>query len=263
MRISLLNHLGKKYDRECALIGDVCGKYAAVVALAWELPPVSVSFTPGMMEAPDGFVPMGLFENPTIAGAMGFHDRDSKGRSYGSAFLSTVPNEEMLHDASGAGQSMCGVVTHEIAELIGDPLANLWAQIPVFDSETGKTYSLACYEWCDWVQNYSFLLKSVDGTVLDCSDFVWPEFFNPDAQKGAQLSQMRSPTEPGQVTPGGYGIVSNEESEGQVFARVKGLFRPAKHLPRRIFHSSVKPPEWRENMFQTKKHSRTKHRLGS
>jgi hypothetical protein len=144
---------------------------------------------------------------------------------------------------------------HELAEAIMDTLANLWVQMNFVDPESGRAYNEGAFELCDWCQNSAFTLKAADGTVVDCSDFCLPTFFNPDAS-GEKLTYMGTIDTPGMVAPGGYGIVRCAASESEIFGRLR------RRVSKRIFHGE-KPPEWREKMFHVKKHSRTKRRLGT
>ena len=261
MIVQLLNLIDPKYDPEIALIADIAQQYSDLVCAAHGLTRVPVMFDPGLKEAPDGTNPLDVIDKATVDGALGFHDRDKFGRPFGQVFRSLVPGGEMLRDKSGHGQSLAGVITHELAEMIADPAANAWRQMRIKDPESRKIYTLACQELCDWVQNAAFALKAKDGTEVDCSDFVFPAFFNPDAQPGEQLSYMRAVTEPGQVAEGGYGIVANESGDDQIFGRMRRVIVRA--VPKRIFHATVKPPEWRERMFEHKTSSRTKRRLAT
>ena len=255
MKVQLINHVGPEHDRECSLIADVLQQYDELISVAHGLAASPVVFTPGATVAPDGFNPMGAFLNPDIAGALGYHDIDPKGRAYGKAFLSLIPKQEMLHDASGTGQSLAAVLAHEYAEMKKDELANAWRQLQVTDPESGRVYSMVAEELADWVQNFAFTLKAHDGTLVDCSDFVFPQFFNSKAQKGDQLSYMGTVSTPGEVAPQCYGIVADIQSEGQVLA---AHARPSS--PKRIFHATEKPPAWREAM-QGHEAGRTTRRL--
>lgn len=260
MKFQVLNGIDPKNDRESALITDALGKYASLVAEAWDRSPVPVVFKPGASKPDAGFIPLYLLDKPTISGAEGFHDIKA-GVPYADVFLATVPGGQWLHDPSGTGQSLAAVAAHELAEAMLDSMANLWASMTVTDPQSGCAYNQIAYELADPCQNYAFTVTAADGTVVDVSDFVLPSFFDPEAAKGSKFSQMGVPTEPGQVCAGGYAIVQNTNSEGQIFARLGRVLRKCKSKPARVFHATVKPPEWREKMFAAKQNSRSKKRL--
>lgn len=255
MKVALLNHIGAEHDHALGLIADVAQKYADLVCGAHGRAPVEVIYPSGAVDAPVGYRPLGAFKNPDVAGALGYHDVDSLGRAYGKAFLSVIPGGELLHDIDGKGQSLAGVLMHELAEMIGDEFANRWCSLEITDPESGKVYSMGAEELADWTQDFSFTLEAKDGTKIDCSDFVYPAFFNPNAQADEQLSYMRTVTKPGEVAPGCYGIVANEIGDNQVFGDVLGntimrtrhAFEHTNRLVKRIFHKDVKPPAWRES----------------
>jgi hypothetical protein len=263
VKITLLNHIGAQHDKEMSLIADACQQYSDIVCASRGIVSAQVAFTPGATDAPAGSIPLGAFKDPDTADALGYHATDDLGRAYGKAFYSLVPNGEMLHDKSGTGQSLAGVITHELAEILGDELANAWRYLGVTDPASGKIYNLAAEELCDWVQNFAFQLKAKDGTMVDCSDFVYPQFFNPEAKKGDRLSHMDTVTSPGEVAAGSYGIVANEVTPDQVFGRAVRAARSvlAKPVPKRIFHATEKPPAWREAL-QGHPAGRTTRRLG-
>lgn len=258
MKFQVINGIDPKNDREAALITDVAGKFMSLVTAAWEKAPISVVFKPGATKVDPGFVPMFLLNTPDVDGAEGYHDITG-GAPYAKVFLATVPGGEWLHDPSGQGQCLAAVAAHEFAEAALDSMANLWASQAVTDPQSGTEYNQLAFELCDPVQNYAFTINAADGTVVDVSDFVLPPFFDPEAPAGSKFSQMGIPTAPGQVTPGGYAIVQNTNSEGQIFARLGRAL--TKKSPKRIFHATTPPPEWREKMFEMKKYSRSKKRL--
>lgn len=249
MKIQLINHLGADKDADIARIASACQKYVDLICKVWERAPIEVKFVTGATVADDEFTPMGCFSSLDVLDALGYHAVDSKGRPYGKAALSLVPNGEMLRDPEGHGQSLAGVVTHEVAEMIGDFFANVYAMITVRDPSSNEVYNLAAQELSDWVQNFAFQLKADDGTDVDCSDFVYPQFFNPDAPAGSQMSYMKSVTKQGEVAPGSYGIVAKETDDNQVFAKhAPGTTPPKKVTAHRIYHATEKPPAWRENL---------------
>jgi hypothetical protein len=67
-------------------------------------------------------------------------------------------------------------LSHEILELIGDPMSNLWVQGP---HPTSRKKVLHMFEMCDAVQCEFY---EIEGIVL--SNFVLPSYFSPGTQEG-------------------------------------------------------------------------------
>lgn len=67
-------------------------------------------------------------------------------------------------------------LSHEILELIGDPLGNMWVQGP---HPKSRKKVLHMFEMCDAVQCEFY---EIDGVVL--SNFVLPSYFSPGEQEG-------------------------------------------------------------------------------
>lgn len=249
MKIQLIDHLGSAFDGATAQIAKICQPYVDLVTTAHELAPVEISFVPGATGPAPGFMALGLFSNPDVAGALGYHDVDPNGNPYGKAFLSVVPGHVVLHDPSGHGASLAGVVTHELAEVVGDRFANLWAFGAIHDPRSRRRFGAIAFELADPVQDFAF---QIDG--IDCSDFVFANYFSPSTPATAKTSHTGAAVGPMVITPGGYGIVALEHGETQIFGR-----RLGEHHERAL-HDEVLPPAWREAM-RALPHSRSSRRV--
>lgn len=250
MNIQIINHLGT-HDAEAQKIAEVGQLYSDIVCAAYELAPGKVKFVSGATKPDVGYFAMGLFLNPDAADALGYHDIDPRGLPYGKAFLSVVPNGVLLHDATGHGASLAGVVMHEIAEMLGDRFANVWAFGKIVDpKKKRRSFGAVAYELCDPVQDAAFTLKSKDGTDVDCSDFVLPSWFNPDTPTTQITSRTGAAKGPFHVASGGYLIVAQESGETQILGRRIG--GASQH---RLEHAKDEPPAWRTAM-QAIPHSR-------
>lgn len=241
MKIQIVNHLGSSHDGDAMRIAQVAAAYSMLVCGAHELALCPVQFKAGAQKAEPGWVELGLFENPDVSGALGYHDIDPRGQPYGRAFLSVVPGRVMLHDPKGRGASLAGVVTHELAEMLGDRFANVWAFGTIKDPRSRKSFTAVAYELADPVQDAAFTMKSPLGNVdVDCSDFVLPTWFNPDTPAHEATSHMGTAHGPFNCAPGGYLIVANETNETQVFGRRLGARQD------RVMHADTAPAAWRE-----------------
>ena len=241
IKIAVLNHLGPTYSVDIARMAEVLQKYADLVCDAHGWARVVVQFMPQTIVAPDGWTALGLFENPDVSGALGYHDLDPKGRPYGKCFLSVVPGHIMLRDPNNHGASLAGVATHELGELLGNFYANLYAFGAIKDPGSNRVFNLMARELADPVQDCAFLLTSSDNSQVDCSDFVLPGYFNPDSAPTDATSYTGAARGPFVIVKGGYAIVAKLTSETQVMARL--VSAPPTE---RLFHPDAPPPAWRE-----------------
>lgn len=256
MRIALINLSSIRND-DMVKIARALSINMVDVCAVWERAPIDVVFYPGVQEAPDGWTPLVVFEQPDQPGVEGYHDVDDKGRPYGRAFRACVPGGAVLHDPSGKGASVSALCSHEAEEMALDLLANSWFNGPLIDASTGRSYPLVAGELADPVQELAYRVE-VDGQPIDLSDFIYPAWFNPHAA-GAQYDKCRALTAPLSLAPGGYAIVREAKAERQVFARLLG--RKRKPGVKKIMHDTP-PAEWRERM-KAMRGGRTRRRLGA
>ena len=255
-KIALLNMSSVRND-DMAKIADAIKIGLMHVTTAWERAPIDVAFMPATKTAPEGWAALVAFEQADQADAAyeGYHDLDDAGRPYGRAFRSSIPGGAVLHDPSGGGASLAAVLAHEAAEMALDLQANAWIDAPFNDPATMRAYSQVALELADPVQELTYQID-VDGTPVDFSDFIYPDWFNRRAA-AVKFDHMGALKTPLTLAPGGYAIVRDTKAEGQVFARLLGRRVPG---VRKV--AAVHPPAaWRETM---KKHAggRTRRRLG-
>lgn len=244
MKIALLNR--------SAALDDAMAKIAAALNVfmtrdlcpAWERAPVEVTWMPGVSVAPVGYFALVAMDSPDAPGLLGYHAADPRGVPYGRAFLDVIPGRQVLHDATGRGASLAGVLAHEAAELALDAFANFWADTA---TESSATYAFdeMALEVADPVQESAYSITLDDGTVVDVSDFVLPAYFDPDATAGP-FDHLGVLTKPLSLAAGGYAIVRSGGHEKQVTAR--------------LAHAAA-PALWRD-MMKAGTHSRSFRRLG-
>jgi hypothetical protein len=151
-----------------------------------------------------------LFDDPDAAGALGYHDETPGGNVYGKVFTRINGVVQDLFGPAGISVTL----SHEVLELAGNPNVNKW-----FDMPGGKKSTAG--ELCDAVEGDSYP-KSVNGTDVYVSNFLWPEWFDPEAPAGTQCDQMDTTPGPFQFSsksPGtNYMIVRDiKAGETQVF----------------------------------------------
>lgn len=237
--IQIVNHLNGN-DDEVEKIAEVAQHYANLVCGEHDLAPALVTFVKGAAAAEGSASELGIFENPDVADALGYHDLDKRGVPYGKAFLSMVPNGVLLYDRGGHGASLAGVVMHELGELLGDWLANSWVSCVIHDPSSKRTYGMVALELADPVQDNAFQLPAKDGTAVDCSDFVKQNWFNPDTLETTPTSYTGAAKGPFTVAHGGYAIVAQQQGTTQIFGRKLGAHHD------RILDIDAAPPAWRE-----------------
>ncbi|HWA43787.1 MAG TPA: hypothetical protein VHA10_11290 [Hypericibacter adhaerens] len=125
-----------------------------------------------------------LFIDDTAqAVAEGDHDLAKHGVPYSKIFVKAT-----LAD----GELVSVVASHELFEMMIDPIANLWAQ-----AKNGDEYA---YEMCDPVEEDTFL---VDG--IQISNFLYPTWFEPFAHpKGTKFDHLGLLTRPFSMRKTGY-----------------------------------------------------------
>lgn len=118
----------------------------------------------------------------------GYHDLTLHGRPVAYVFIKTVLEN---------GEKMSFTASHELFEMVIDPIANLWAE-----GNGGWEYA---YEMCDPVEEDSFL---VDG--LEMSNFVTPAWFEPFSHpRGTKFDHLGLLKKPFGMTKGGYIILKH------------------------------------------------------
>jgi hypothetical protein len=124
------------------------------------------------------------FDNPDQRkGLLGRHELTYRGQPISKIFVETV---------LASGETVSMAASHELFEMVLDPMANLWA-----DKNKRTQYA---YEVCDAVEEEYF---TVDG--LRMSNFLYPSWFEPfDHPRGTKFDHLGSLKEPFSMTEGGY-----------------------------------------------------------
>jgi len=168
------------------------------VAPAWGLLPPSVRLiAAGTTVKCDAII--GLLDDADQAGDLGWHTEGPDAQVYGRVFARPVLDNG--GNALTADLSVCSVLSHEAIETLADPACSLWAQ-----AGDGTLYAR---ELADPVESDSYQItvasgaESMFGTV---SDFVLPDWFDPDAASGA-TDWCDLLTAPFEIRPTGYAIV--------------------------------------------------------
>lgn len=156
-----------------------------------------------------------FIDDADSAGALGYHDLTKNGQPVSKVFVKTT---------LGAKESVAVTACHELAEMLIDPGAQLWAQKP--------DGSFIAYEMSDPVEEDTFL---IDGIPM--SNFVLPSYFeswkHPKGTKFDYLSKLKKPFT---MTKGGYLIIFKAGKTTEVFGSAAKAKRFAKE--HRLGHRS-------------------------
>ncbi len=106
-------------------------------------------------------------EDPNVPGALGYHDLEGD-----------VPVSHILcKTTKDAGISVSSVLSHEVLEMIADPLTT---RVVMEDAVgDGKAFTLYMAEVCDAVEQDSYMVNGVQ-----VSNFVLPAWFDPSNTTG-------------------------------------------------------------------------------
>lgn len=152
--------------------------------------------------APAGAVLAYFLYNADVAGALGYHDVDPQGNPYIRVFVETI--------LSNGGTTLTGslsvsvVAGHEADEEDVDPSCTATAT-----AANGDVWAL---EVGDPVESSSYNVTLADGSVIAVSDFVYPSFFDPQAN--APFDQTGVVSAPFTLAQGGYAIINNQPVYG-------------------------------------------------
>lgn len=138
----------------------------------------------------DGASTIVLQDGLDVDGALGYHD-EANGIPRGFIGVGVILANGGTN--STGPNSVSVTLSHELLEMIGDESANLWA-----DGPDGSDYAR---ELCDAVESDSY---DIDGIAV--SNFVYPAFFDPQADKTERLDRLGKLTKPFAMTSGGYQI---------------------------------------------------------
>jgi hypothetical protein len=183
---------------------------------AWNMKSATVRFYSNIKSVPGYAWLVNIIDDDTqVPGALGFHQQETSGLV--DAFIMCKPvldnggavlNFDPVHPSK---YTISGTLSHEILEMVCDRFTNTFCDV-------GS--SSWCQEMCDPVEQISYGIQ-VGITNVAVSDFVFPNFFNPDAKlpENAPLNYLNTLTKSFTILPGGYAIVrpGGPGTERQIF----------------------------------------------
>lgn len=142
---------------------------------------------------------MVFVDNADVADALGYHEF-YRGYPLAKVFMETT---------LASGEDPAVTASHELAEMLVDPSANLTAKGP-----NGLLYA---YETADAVEMQTFPVLGVHMT-----NFVTPEWFENHAHpKGTKYDHLGTLKKPFQLAKGGYAAVQKNGRWTQIFGSIK------------------------------------------
>lgn len=156
--------------------------------------------------AQSGEVEIRLLDQPTMDGALGFHDETENGTPIIYVFVGL---------AKQLGESWTSIASHEVLEVLGDPYLRRASE----NMDDGLMYA---FEVADAVEQQTY---EIDGVEL--SNFCTPAWFEPPhSLDGVKFDHLGLCTAPFQVLEGGY-AQSYDTSKGWNMLGQRSAYRSA------------------------------------
>ena len=202
---------------------------------AWNMKAGTIKFYSNVSQVPGYAWVVSMLDNPTQAGALGYHAEDN---DKVDAFIFAEPvlsngGTAMVFDSKNPSQyTVSATLSHEVCEMVGDRYAGGFSQGPQITQ--GNLY---CQELCDPVENDSYGI-TVAGVQIAVSNFIFPSWFNPEATKAlnAPFDYLNKLSAPFTMDAGGYMILATLGNEGQVTAH-------------HVFGENM--PQWKKNLVKS------------
>lgn len=185
---------------------------------AWNIKSGTIKYYNNKNQIPGYAWVVSILDNPTQPGALGYHSEDN---DVVDAFIFVDPilqngGTVLEFDTNNPNQyTVSATLSHEVCEMVGDRYANGFSQGP--QVAQGNMYA---QELCDPVENDSYGIKVGTNNVA-VSNFIFPSWFNPEAQlpQNAPFDYLHKLTGPYTMDAGGYMIVATLNNEGQITAQ--------------------------------------------
>jgi hypothetical protein len=184
------------------LFRDFLPVYGIVPSLQW----VPLTAVEGLANQ-EGNAFITILDTPDVPDVYGYHWETPAGEPYAKVFCEPI----ILNGGSlqSTANSVSCVLSHELLEMVADSAANRWA-------DNADAMFEHAYEVCDAVEADHYFIDDVA-----VSNFVYPAFFDSQADSDSKYDFLGNLTRPFSMTTGGYqivrdsmGIASNIFAEG-------------------------------------------------
>jgi len=190
-----------------ATIVKAINPYLTTLSSEWNITVSQLLFN--IYDAKKGILPNSIviMNNTDQDGALGYHF-ESNGSAYGKVFAKTIiDNGGVVLYKDSKTPTIAQCICHEVMEMIGNPTANKWY------NDNNMTFWAG--ELCDPVES-NVLLTTVGTDKVGLSDYVLPNWFNPDATKGP-FNKMNTLKKPFTLDSNGYAIIIQNGSFQSIY----------------------------------------------
>lgn len=191
-----------------------CIQLSRDVGPAYGRESVPVVYAENVEAVPDGYSIAYLVDTDAdVPGALAYHTENTDGTYCIFVLVRTIL--ENGGSLSAGVNSISTSCSHEVVEMFGNASVNAWY-------DDGKGGGVAA-ELADPVEAQSYEIEvSIQGAsgLVPVSNFVYPDWFDPQAPLSARFDHMKMVFAPFQLAEGGYMIVRDEHGkERQVFSK--------------------------------------------
>jgi hypothetical protein len=224
MQIAVVNQSAKVANAD---VNTMCQAIQTQLNLhvfpAWNLKGGAIKFYANPANVPGHAWTIFVIDNDAqVPGALGFHQEEGD-KITGYIMCDPILSNGgtvMKFDPSNPGQyTVSGTLSHEVIETVGDRFTNCYC-------DNGNTSW--CAELCDPVEQIGYGVVA-NGVNVSVSDFVFPNFFNPQATvgKNGPFNYLKSVQAPYTILSGGYAIVrtGGPGTEKQIFGEAMPQWR--------------------------------------
>jgi hypothetical protein len=237
VEIAIVNQSSLGHDVVATMAAAVERQLIEHAAPAWQRVAPAVSCHGRLETVTPTAMPVVIFDRAWSAAAHGYHRETPDGRAYARVFIDVVIEDGGVVLYDGPRLTVASVVSHEAIEIFIDPDCNVWADGP--PTPYGSCYAV---EVCDPVNGDVYPIAGSGGTQVGVSNFVFPDWFDPEAAPGTQLDHLRHLTRPFNARPGGHTLVRWRPGTETMLsslplpapARIGAMSHPAARSMRRV-----------------------------
>ena len=206
--INIINGSTLVSDADLTTITAAMNLILPTFCTSWNINLPKCQFIGKGKPVPSGQTNVYILDNPDVAGAFGYHD-EINSKSIGRVFVKVIlSNGGGVMSGKSSPVSVSQVISHEIFELLIDPICNSWWNSPDYSS-------FYAAEVCDPVQGNRTNIFA-NKTTVAISDWILPAWTDPQNKTGP-YNYTRSLKTPFQVDKNGYLIVCTAGAVNYIF----------------------------------------------
>ena len=206
--INLINRSTLITDADLFTITGAINLVLPTFCTSWNISLPKCQFIAKGKTIPPGLTNVYVMDTPDVSGAFGYH-LELNDLAVARVFVKVIlDNGGGIMTGKRSPVSVSQVISHEIFELLADPLCNSWWNTPDYS----KFYA---WEVCDPVQGNRITVFS-NKTSVTISDWILPAWSDPQNTKGP-FNYTKTLKGPFQVAPNGYVISCTSGDVSYVF----------------------------------------------